>query len=90
MQTPSLDFEDIFGPIAKVATILIILTLAVNNDWILRQVDINNAIMNGDLTETVYMPQPEGLDDRSKPKHICKLEKTLYGLKPAQPQGMVW
>ena len=67
----------------KAATIRIILTLAVNNDWMLRQVNINNAFLNGELTETVYMPQPEGFEDKRRPNHICKLKKALYGLRQA-------
>lgn len=41
----------------------------------LRQVDINNAFLNDDLTENVYMPQPEGFEDKNKPGYICKLKK---------------
>ena len=57
--------------------------MAINNDWLLRQVDINNAFLNGDLTETVYMPQPEGFKDKNRPNYICKLEKALYALRQA-------
>lgn len=58
LQTPGVDFKENFSPIVKAAAIRIILTLAVNNNWMLRQVDINNVFLNGDLTEEVYMPQP--------------------------------
>ncbi|KAH9764120.1 retrovirus-related pol polyprotein from transposon RE1 [Citrus sinensis] len=83
LQTPGLDFNKTFSPVVKAATIRIILTMAVNNDWLLRQVDINNAFLNGDLTEAVYMPQPEGFEDKNRPSYICKLEKALYGLRQA-------
>ena len=43
--------------------------------------------MNGDLTEAVYMPQPEGFEDKNMPNYICKLEKALYGLRQA---SRVW
>lgn len=49
-------------------------------DWRLRQVDINNAFLNSDLTETVYMPRPE---DKSRLSYIYKLKKVLYGLRQA-------
>ncbi|KAH9718111.1 retrovirus-related pol polyprotein from transposon RE1 [Citrus sinensis] len=83
LQTPGLDFNETFSPVVKAATIRIILTMAVSNDWLLRQVDINNAFLNGDLTEAVYMPQSEGFEDKNRPSYICKLEKALYGLRQA-------
>ncbi|KAH9754624.1 retrovirus-related pol polyprotein from transposon RE1 [Citrus sinensis] len=54
---------------------------AVMNHWVLRQIDINNAFLNGYLTEEVYMQQPEGFVDSSRPDYVCKLHKALYGLK---------
>ncbi|KAH9687651.1 hypothetical protein KPL70_014845 [Citrus sinensis] len=49
--------------------------------WMIRQVDVSNAFLNGDSTEDVYMCQPEGFVDEIRPDYVCKLKKALYGLK---------
>lgn len=49
----------------------------------MRQLDINNAFLQGKLDEDVYIAQPSGFVDRDKPNYVCKLRKALYGLKQA-------
>ena len=83
LQTEGVDYQETFSPVVKAATIRIVLSMDVINNWKLRQVDINNAFLNGELTETVYMPQPEGFVDTDHPRYVCKLKKALYGLKQA-------
>jgi histone deacetylase 1/2 len=82
-QTAGVDFEETFSPVVRASTVRIILTIAVHLNWDIRQLDINNAFLNGHLKETVYMSQPEGYADPTKPDHLCKLSKALYGLKQA-------
>ena len=60
-----------------------VLSLAVMNKWKIRQVDVNNAFLNGELTEEVYMSQLEGFIDNTKLGYVCKLHKSLYRLKQA-------
>ena len=56
------------------------------NDLSLRQLDISTAFLNGDVNEEIYMDQPEGfIEEKSKDK-VCKLSKSIYGLKQAERQ----
>jgi histone deacetylase 1/2 len=82
-QTAGLDYDETFSPVIKSSTVRIVLTIAVHLNWEVRQLDINNAFLNGNLKETVFMHQPEGYIDSAKPYHICKLTKAIYGLKQA-------
>ena len=42
--------------------------------------DVKTAFLNGNLTEDVYMMQPEGFVDSTNAGKICKLQKSIYGL----------
>lgn len=83
LQTPGIDYEETFSPVVKAPTIRVFFSLVVSFGWDIQQVDINNAFLNGDLTEDVYMAQPEGFIDSQFPSYVCKLRKSLYGLKQA-------
>ena len=82
-QTHGEDYTETFSPVMKASTVRIVLSLAVMNKWILRQIDVNNAFLNGIFVEDVYMAQPTGFTDSTKPTHVCKLKKAIYGLKQA-------
>jgi Reverse transcriptase (RNA-dependent DNA polymerase)/Integrase core domain len=82
-QEAGVDFEEIYSPVVRSTTIRVILSLAVTSNWPIRQLDVSNAFLNGDLLETVYMTQPQGFVDPNNPAHVCLLHKSLYGLKQA-------
>lgn len=80
---PSIDFFETFSPVAKATTIRIILSHAVSKKWPLRQLDFNNAFLNGHLDEEVYMSQPPRYVNSQFPNYVCRLNKAIYGLKQA-------
>ncbi|KAL5804239.1 hypothetical protein ACOSQ3_031039 [Xanthoceras sorbifolium] len=82
-QSQGIDFFDTYSPVIKSSTIRIAFSLAASYGWDIQQVDINNAFLNGELDEMVFMHQPEGFISNDHPHHVCRLHKALYGLKQA-------
>ncbi|WMV40740.1 hypothetical protein MTR67_034125 [Solanum verrucosum] len=82
-QKPGLDYIETFSLVAKHTTIRVILSIALSNNWCLRQLDVNNAFLQGTLTEEVYMSEPKGFVDSIRPTHVCRLRIAIYGLKQA-------
>jgi histone deacetylase 1/2 len=82
-QKYGLDYDETFSLVVKPTTIRLLLSLAVTRGWSIRQIDIQNAFLHGFLNEDVYMRQPPGFVDSQYPNYLCKLDKSLYGLKRA-------
>ncbi|WVZ64382.1 hypothetical protein U9M48_013903 [Paspalum notatum var. saurae] len=82
-QRYGINYEDTFSPVVKVATIRTMLSIAISNGWCLRQLDVKNAFLHGVLEEDVFMRQPPGYEEVSRPDYVCKLDKALHGLKQA-------
>ncbi|GKC52367.1 ribonuclease H-like domain-containing protein, partial [Tanacetum coccineum] len=64
------DFDEMFSLVVKLATIHTVLSLAMSRQWPIHQLDVKNAFLNGDLSETVYMHQPPGFVDNRYPHHV--------------------
>lgn len=79
------DFFETYAPVVRHRTIRLILALAVQNKLLINHIDIAAAYLNGQLEEEVFMRQPDVFVDQHQthPEKVCKLKKSLYGLKQA-------
>nr|GEV40705.1 retrotransposon protein, putative, Ty1-copia subclass [Tanacetum cinerariifolium] len=87
-QTYGVDYEETFSPVADIRAIRILIAIAAYHDYEIWQTDVKTAFLNGYLSEEVYMEQPEGFVNPKYPNHVCKLKRSIYGLKQASSNGI--
>ena len=80
-QVEGLDYKETFAPTAKLSTFRVLLACAAHEGVIPRQMDIKTAYLHADIDEEIFLEQPEGFVEEGKEDHVCKLQKSLYGLK---------
>ncbi|GJX42219.1 retrotransposon protein, putative, ty1-copia subclass [Tanacetum coccineum] len=85
-QTYRVDYEETFSPVADIRAIRILITIAAFYDYEIWQMDVKTTFLNRHLFEEVYMTQPKGFVKPKYPNHVCKLKRSIYGLKQASRQ----
>ena len=82
-QRYGIDFTDVFAPVARMEKIRVLLALAAFFGWEVHHLDVKSAFLNGEISEEIYVKQPEGYEIPGKEHYVYKLRKALYMLKQA-------
>lgn len=69
-QEEGIDYLETFSPMVRTATIRLMLNISVAKGWSMKQLDVSNAFLHGELNEPVFMYQPEGFVDPQKPGYV--------------------
>lgn len=80
-QTPGADFQGSYSPVIRKPSIRLLLALAVERDWEVHHIDVNCAYLQSEISEDVYVEQPECFVEPGKEDYVWKLQKSIYGLK---------
>ena len=85
-QKEGIDYNETFSHVSKKDCLRIIMAMVAHFDLELHQMDVRTTFLNGDLEEEVYMKQPEGFVSEGQSNMVCKLNKSIYGLKQSSRQ----
>ena len=80
-QQHGIDYDETFSPVVKFSSVRALIAFAVQNGMLLHQMDVVTAFLNGTLEEDIFMQQPDGYVKEGSEHLVCKLKKSLYGLK---------
>ena len=82
-QEEGIDYEDTFSPVVRITSVCLVLVIVAHMDLELYQLDVRTAFLNGELNEEIYMDQPLGFKTKGQERKVCKLKRSIYGLKQA-------
>lgn len=85
-QIEGVDHKETFSPVSSKDSFKLIMALVAHYDLELHQMDVKIVFLNGDIEETIYMVQPENFESTDSKHQVCKLKKSIYGLKQASRQ----
>ncbi|KAE8667060.1 Retrovirus-related Pol polyprotein from transposon TNT 1-94 [Hibiscus syriacus] len=82
-QKECIDFNEIFSHVVRLTTVRVVLTMCATLNLHLEQLDVKTTFLYGNLEEEICMLQLEGFEENEKKNLVCRLNKSLYGLKQA-------
>ncbi|KAK9003876.1 hypothetical protein V6N11_018772 [Hibiscus sabdariffa] len=82
-QIHGVDYDETFSPVGMIKSIRILLAVVAFHDYEIWKMDVKTAFLNGKLEEDVYMTQPKGFVTPENAGKVCKLQRSIYGLKQA-------
>jgi len=85
-QNEGIDYKETFSLVSKKDSFRIIMVLVNHCNLELHQMDMKTVFLNENLDEEVYMDQPKGFLVEGKEHMVCKLKKSIYGIKQASRQ----
>ena len=85
-QKQGVDYDEIFSLVVKHTSIRTVLSLVAHFDMELEHMDVKTSFLHGELEETIYMVHPKGFTQHGQELFVCKLKKSLYGLKQSPRQ----
>ena len=85
-QKEGVDYNEIFSPVVRHTSIRVLLAIVAHQNLELEQLDVKTAFLHGELEEEIYMTQLDGFQVPGKEDYVCKLRKSLYGLKQSPRQ----
>ena len=80
-QVRGADYNETFSPVVRMESVRTVVGLTVRNGVSLHQLDVTTAFLNGKLKEVVYIRQPEGFVAEGQEHLVCRLKRSIYGLK---------
>src|SRR4051794_21871110 len=82
-QIQGVDYDETFSPVAMLKSVRVLLAIAAYFDYEIWQMDVKTAFLNGNIEEELYMVQPQGFVNPKDAGKVCKLQRSIYGLKQA-------
>ena len=82
-QKGDIDYKETFSSVSSKDSFRIIMTLMAHYDLELHQMDIKTVFLNGNIDETIYMVQPKNFESNDSKQLVCRLKRSIYGLKQA-------